>query len=674
MEPDRFCQTILNHMSEPVYVRNLKRDLIYINPAFERLTGWTAAEALGRKCHEVFGNVNQACGRPCPAEKAIDRKIPIIHYNGKLKIRNGDEKNVRISISPLYVGETAGGAVIVMEDITYLKAMEQTGTKTLIALEKEKEKYHNLYNLSRLIADNVPDLIWAKNTEGRFIFVNQAMCDKLLMCGTPDNALGKTDMDFARQERNAGYKHTFGETCIDSDTVIRKTKAPGRFLEDGFVRNKYLVLDVYKAPIFNEDGKMIGTVGCGRDVTKEKEVESALQKVHEELEQKVEKRTQNLKNINKRLADVIAERRKAEAKLRKSEEKYRGIFDESVTAIYVIDDQKRIVDANRAGLDLLGYSKKELLCMRIPDVLVDPPAMRPALEKLLSGVRLINTEHQLIRKDGRIITVLNNSIPLTNVDGTVTGIQSTLLDITERKHLQRQLIRSERLAAAGQLSAVIAHEINSPLQGIVSLLYSIEAACRHDEKLLEDVAMIRKGFGSIRDTVRKLLDLNRPGREKKQSMNINKVIEDTVALLSVHLKKNKVSVQMNLSSRIPDMNGSPQNLGQVFINLVNNAVEAMTGISRIDVRWKERTAGGGVITIASNLRKGKIIVRVSDTGPGIAYQDLEHIFDPFYTRKKTMGMGIGLSVCNDIIRDHGGTITAKNSPNGGAVFTIVLPV
>lgn len=121
------------------------------------------------------------------------------------------------------------------------------------------------------MADNVPDLIWAKDLEGKFIFVNQAMCDKLIMCDRPNQALGKTDMFFAKQEQSAGYKHTFGKTCADSDAIIKGRKVPCRFLEDGLVRNKYLVLDVHKAPFLDENGEMIGTVGCGRDVTKEKE-------------------------------------------------------------------------------------------------------------------------------------------------------------------------------------------------------------------------------------------------------------------------------------------------------------------------------------------------------------------------------------------------------------------
>ncbi|MCX6672330.1 MAG: PAS domain-containing protein, partial [Methanothrix sp.] len=132
----------------------------------------------------------------------------------------------------------------------------------------------------------------------------------------------------------------------------------------------------------------------------------------------------------------ITERKRAEDVLRESEEKYRGIFDESIAAVYVFDNTKNFVDTNQAGLDLLGYSREELLQMSFPDVDADPVVVLPAHQELLSGGQLINYEHRLRRKDGTIITVLNNSRPLTDRHGKVVGMLSTLIDITERKQAE----------------------------------------------------------------------------------------------------------------------------------------------------------------------------------------------------------------------------------------------
>lgn len=151
-----------------------------------------------------------------------------------------------------------------------------------------------------------------------------------------------------------------------------------------------------------------------------------------------------LQNLSNLIVRAIQVARDAE-KLRESEEKYRGIFDESVAAIYVFDTQKRFIDSNQAGQDLLGYTREELLSMSIPDVDAEPGVVLPAHAELLSGGRLIDYEHQLRRKDGSIITVLNNSHALTGPEGSVIGMQSTLFDITARKQAEVALQESRNL-------------------------------------------------------------------------------------------------------------------------------------------------------------------------------------------------------------------------------------
>jgi C4-dicarboxylate-specific signal transduction histidine kinase len=247
-------------------------------------------------------------------------------------------------------------------------------------------------------------------------------------------------------------------------------------------------------------------------------------------------------------------------------------------------------------------------------------------------------------------------------------------DITQTKMLQNQLIRSERLAATGQLAASIAHEINSPLQGITALLNVIRTKYKNDKKLLEQLDLVKSAFESIRDTVRNLIDLNRPGKEKKQPMDINQVIENTSTLVRSFLIKSRVRITLNLAAKKSKLTASPQQMGQVFMNLINNAVEAITGSPQFRKKLKEDPTHSGDIFIETFNQNNDLVVRVKDSGPGIAKKDLEYIFDPFFTRKKTMGMGVGLSICHGIIEDHKGYIIAENDKDGGAVFTITLPL
>ena len=170
------------------------------------------------------------------------------------------------------------------------------------------------------------------------------------------------------------------------------------------------------------------------------------------------------------------------------------------------------------------------------------------------------------------------------------------------------------------------------------------------------------------------MNLTRPGKENKQPVKVNRVIEDTISLLGGRLKKERIIADLDLNTEISDIIVSPGQLGQVFMNLINNSIEAIGGVSRPGAGWIERTPKGGKIIISTSADKNNIVINFADSGPGISDDDLEHIFDPFYTRKKTVGMGIGLSICSGIIEDHNGTIEAGNTPEGGAIFTIKLPV
>ena len=140
MAIDKMYQAILENMSELVYVRDLDKNLLYINPASEKLTGWSLNEAIGKKCFDVFGDEGMTCRDVCPIEKAILERLHVLHHEGKLKTRFGDKREMQVSISPLYEAESVTGAVVVMEDITRLREVEQTNLKTLIALENETEK------------------------------------------------------------------------------------------------------------------------------------------------------------------------------------------------------------------------------------------------------------------------------------------------------------------------------------------------------------------------------------------------------------------------------------------------------------------------------------------------------------------------------------------------------
>ena len=402
---------------------------------------------------------------------------------------------------------------------------------------------------------------------------------------------------------------------------------------------------------FEDIGISIGSA-FSRKMAKEK-----LKRAHDSLEMQVEKRTSELIKTNEALHE--------------SEVRFRTIYENAPALISAFEKDGRCILWNKECEKVFGWTMEEINSHDNPLSLLypNPSIQKRAMKSItIEPDAVLKEWHPLTKYGLQLITIWANfQLP----DGAIVNLG---YDVTENKLLEDQMIRSERLAATGKLASSIAHEINSPLQGITILLNSIASSHKEDEKLLENLDLVKGSFVNIRNIVKKLLDLNRPGKENKQTMSINGIIEDTAALLKDYLKKCKVKIFLNLSSEVPNITASPQQLGQVFMNLVNNAVEAMMGASESKDGGKSGEIPDRAITINTNRKKSNIIIRVADTGPGISKEDLEHIFSPFYTRKKKMGMGIGLSICHGIIEDHNGTITAINAPERGAVLRITLPI
>ena len=392
------------------------------------------------------------------------------------------------------------------------------------------------------------------------------------------------------------------------------------------------------------------------------------------LEEKVEERTIELSRANEQLKKEIEERKQAEVMLKRSENTLKSIFRSAPIGIGLVTN--RIIEwTNDQFQHMIGYSMDELK-RKNARILYDSDEeyerIGVELDSQIQKVGTGTVESRFRRRDGRIIDVLLRSAPINPIDHSEERI-FTVMDITQTKLMQDQLIRSERLAATGQLAASIAHEINSPLQAVTVLLGTLKKNYSDDEALSNQLELLKGAFRSIRDTVINLLDLNRPGKEVKQSTNINLLIEKNVDLVRSHLKRNKVKVHLDLSPSMPEIYASPLKLNQCFLNLINNAVEAMIGTSTPDNGSRAGMDSPKEISINTGHTKKNIFIKISDMGPGIPEKDLQYIFDPFFTRKKKMGMGVGLSICHRIIYDHGGFITGENLPHGGVMMTITLP-
>jgi PAS domain S-box-containing protein len=231
--------------------------------------------------------------------------------------------------------------------------------------------------------------------------------------------------------------------------------------------------------------------------------------------------------------------------------------------------------------------------------------------------------------------------------------------VTERKQMEQALLYRERLAAMGQLAAALAHEINNPLQAIGSNLELVLDFPLPDEERQQYLQTVRGEVERLMGLTRRMLDFARPPAVERQPVSLKEAVHHALSLSGKQLQHAGIQVSLDLPDPLPKVLASRDQLTQVFLNLILNALEAMSA--------------GGELDITARHVGDCIELRFVDNGPGLPSGVLDRLFEPFYTTRKR-GIGLGLSISHSIIHQHGGTITASNAPGGGAVIVLTLPV
>ncbi len=222
------------------------------------------------------------------------------------------------------------------------------------------------------------------------------------------------------------------------------------------------------------------------------------------------------------------------------------------------------------------------------------------------------------------------------------------------------LRHAEKLASLGRLAASIAHEINNPLTGILNYTYLIKAELPPDSAVQEDMAMIERQIQVIATLVQQLRDFSKPPRRERRPTQLNRVWEDVLALTAKDLQKHHITLVHDFDAHLPLVIVSPEQMSEVFMNLVLNARDAMPE--------------GGQLTVRTRAEPDRVRIEVIDTGTGIAPEVMDHLFEPFFTTKGERGTGLGLAICHSIIHDHGGDISVRSQPGQGTTFVVKLPM
>ncbi|MCX6825835.1 MAG: ATP-binding protein [candidate division Zixibacteria bacterium] len=275
---------------------------------------------------------------------------------------------------------------------------------------------------------------------------------------------------------------------------------------------------------------------------------------------------------------------------------------------------------------------------------------------LIISAKVSNRQYQ--DDDIEFLSVLANQTAVSIENARL--YESETEAINKLQKTQELLLQSEKLAALGDLSAKIAHEVNNPLGIIKNYLLLVERSISQNDKASEYIGVIGREIDRIAVIVRQLLDFHRPRAIKFIRTDIIKIIGEVISLMNRQMEENKIRLSLTANQVLPVIMAWPDGLKQVFINLLINAKEAMKDGGEIEI----------IVTSLDHVIK----IRFKDTGPGINEKHIPHIFEPFFTTKENRSsMGLGLSVCSGIIRNHGGSIEYYNTDTGGC-FEIKLPI
>ena len=374
-----------------------------------------------------------------------------------------------------------------------------------------------------------------------------------------------------------------------------------------------------------------------------------------------------------------------EAKVR--EAFIRNVVESIRDGIVVVDREGRITAWNRAMEERSGLNATEVRGLPFLDAFLTLKAQGFAkvLTRILEQneeVALGGFEHETHHR-GRVTMDLKGS-PLRNATGEVIGAVFALEDVTERIQLERIARQSEKMAAVGTLAAGIAHEINNPI-GIISSrveLMLMEARERGlSAEVMKDLQVLEKHAGRVARITQGLLSFSRQAPWKLTAVDVNQVLEEALLLVEKQLVKEGIVLKKDLAPDLPKIQGSPNHLEQVVVNLLTNAREAMPNGGTLKVSTAlhrktlsdDRTSKEQIGRWPSLVEQPGVEIRIGDTGPGIPPEIISRIFDPFFTTKE-QGSGLGLSITYGIVREHGGTISVDSQPGEGSTFIIQLPI
>jgi len=603
---------------DAIYILDTHGRFVAVNHKAEELTGFKRENYVGKS----FRNIIPARSLP----KAIRGFLSVIRGKPirlELELKTADKKTVLVEITstPFISNGKIVGALGIARDLTERKKAEK-------ALQKSEERFRSLM-------EEAPISICNTDIKGKITYVNKAF----------EEATG-----YSREEIVGKNGFKLGIMSDETLKLLAKRMKkrlmgnPSRLLEGRFKRKdgEWIWAEI-EGRLIKKFGVPVGFQLTARDIT---------------------------------------ERKIAERAIRESHEKFERLFMDNPEAALYLDPDFHILDANPRFSELFGYSLDEIKGKHINDVIVLKEKAEEARmldRKALQGY--VNYETVNKRRDGSLVPVSISAAPIT-VEGKIIGIVALYRDITERKQMekkleeysqqleeliekktsqlkeaQNQLLKSERLAAIGELAAMVGHDLRNPLTGIDGATYYLKTkfGSEMDEKTREMFEIIEKDIEYSNNIITDLLEYSREIRLEMAETNPKSIMKETLSMIKV---PENIQV-LDFTQSEPKIEVDAERIQRVFVNIIQNAFDSMPE--------------GGKLTIKSHEVDGSLEIAFQDTGTGMPRGVLKKIWTPLFTTK-AKGMGLGLSICKRFVEAHGGRISVKSKVGVGTTFRVTLPV
>jgi two-component system nitrogen regulation sensor histidine kinase GlnL len=351
---------------------------------------------------------------------------------------------------------------------------------------------------------------------------------------------------------------------------------------------------------------------------------------------------------------------------------YANVIDSVGDGVIVLDRQGLVTLMNPAAEEIAGVSRRMSSGNPFADLFKGEHDLLELVEKsAASGMSISDHENIVLKKAGRLTPVSISTSPLLLADGERAGIIVLLKDLSNIRELEEAVRKADRLSTLGTLAAGLAHEIKNPLGGIKGAAQLLDMELAEDDELRENTRVILKEVHRVNRIVEELLDLASPRKLNPVGVNLHKILAHIVFLQQRAVTGKSIVFQRHLDPSIPPILADEERLTQLFLNLIKNAVEAVGENGTITI--VSRVVAEYSMTQKGERRSRMVAIEISDDGPGIGREELEHLFTPFYTTKER-GTGLGLAICQKIVAEHRGMIRVESTVGQGTTFTIMLPL